>query len=505
MEGEVRVRYAPSPTGEPHVGNLRTALFNWLFARSNGGKFIVRVEDTDQDRYVQGALEAILESLRWLGLDWDEGPGVAGTYGPYYQSERLQLYQDASRRLLGDGFAYKCICSRERLEQMRLKQKQGSQISGYDRRCRDLTPAQCDEHEAQGLVPVVRYKMPLEGETRFRDLIRGEVAWENGLLDDFILLKSDGYPTYHLANVVDDHMMKISHVLRAEEWLPSTPRHLELYRTLGYDPPLYAHLPMILGPDRAKLSKRHGATSVLKYRDEGFLPEAMVNFMVLLGWSLDDKTDVMPREVVVENFSINRIGKAGAIFDKEKLLWMNGVYIRQLSEGELTEMVLPFLQKHLHSKNWQVDVEQVKRVVPLIQVRLKTLGEVSQLDYFFIEKIRNEPGLLVPEGMDAGSTGAALRRALDVLSPLTDFSTPAIEETLRYAAKELGLSGKQFFGLLRVATTGKSAAPPLFETMEVLGAKRSLLRIESAARTLEKLDVPAKTRGSQRSRTDVDG
>ena len=500
MEGEVRVRYAPSPTGEPHVGNLRTALFNWLFARSNGGKFIVRVEDTDQDRYVQGALEAILDSLRWLGLDWDEGPGVAGPYGPYYQSERLQLYQDASRRLLGDGFAYKCYCSRERLEQMRLKQKRGRRLPGYDRLCRDLTLAQCDEHEAQGLVPVVRFKMPLEGETRFRDLIRGDVVWVNALLDDFILLKSDGYPTYHLANVVDDHMMKISHVLRAEEWLPSTPRHLELYSTLGYEPPRFAHLPMILGPDRAKLSKRHGATSVLKYRDEGFLPEAMVNFMVLLGWSLDDKTDVMPREVVVENFSIKRIGKAGAIFDKEKLLWMNGVYIRQLSEGDLIERMSPFLP----GKNGQVDEEHLKRVVPLIQVRLKTLGEVAQLGYFFTEKIRNDPQLLVQEGMDAGSTRNALRRALDVLSPLTDFSTPAIEETLRSTAKELGLSGKQFFGLLRVATTGKSAAPPLFETMEVLGARRSLLRIESAARTLEKLDGPAQKGGRRRSRTDAD-
>ena len=505
MEGEVRVRYAPSPTGEPHVGNLRTALFNWLFARSNGGKFIVRVEDTDQDRYVEGALEAILDSLRWLGLDWDEGPGVAGPYGPYYQSERLQLYQDTAGRLLEDGFAYRCYCSRERLEEMRQSQKGRRRLPGYDRRCRDLTPAQCDEHEAQGLLLVVRFKMPLDGETRFRDLIRGEVAWQNALLDDFILLKSDGYPTYHLANVVDDHMMRISHVLRAEEWLPSIPRHLELYRTLGYEPPLFAHLPMILGPDRAKLSKRHGATSVLKYRDEGFLPEALVNFMVLLGWSLDDKTDVMPREVVVENFSVKRIGKAGAIFDKEKLLWMNGVYIRQLSEGELVERMLPFLERHLSRKNGQADVEYLKRVVPLIQVRLRALGEVARLDYFFREKIRNAPHLLVLEGMDAGSTRDALRRALEVLSVLTDFSAPAIEEALRSAAKELGLSGRQFLGLLRVAITGKSAAPPLFETMEVLGARRCLLRLESAARTLEKLDRPAKTVGRRRSRANVDG
>ena len=350
----------------------------------------------------------------------------------------------------------------------------------------------------------MRFKMPLDGETRFRDLIRGEVAWQNALLDDFILLKSDGYPTYHLANVVDDHMMRISHVLRAEEWLPSIPRHLELYRTLGYEPPLFAHLPMILGPDRAKLSKRHGATSVLKYRDEGFLPEALVNFMVLLAGPWTTRRMSCPGRWWSRTSPSSVLGRRG-IFDKEKLLWMNGVYIRQLSEGELVERVLPFLERHLSRKNGQADVEYLKRVVPLIQVRLRALGEVARLDYFFREKIRNAPHLLVLEGMDAGSTRDALRRALEVLSVLTDFSAPAIEEALRSAAKELGLSGRQFLGLLRVAITGKSAAPPLFETMEVLGARRCLLRLESAARTLEKLDRPAKTVGRRRSRANVDG
>ena len=496
-EDKVRVRFAPSPTGEPHVGNLRTALFNWLFARRYGGSFVLRVEDTDRDRYVEGAVAAILDSLRWLGLDWDEGPEVEGVYGPYMQSQRLKIYEEIAQKLLDGGFAYRCYCSRERLDQIRKEQQRNNSQLGYDRNCRNLTPQERREHEAQSVVPVVRFKMPLSGETSVQDLIRGEVTWRNEGLDDFIILKSDGYPTYHLANVVDDHLMKISHVLRAEEWLPSTPRHLQLYSALEYGPPSFAHLPMILGPDRAKLSKRHGAAAILKYRDDGYLPEAMVNFMVLLGWSLDDKTEIMSREFIMEHFSLERIGKPGAVFDNEKLEWMNGLYIRQLPEVELAERMLPVLKAGLPAECTNVDPEGLMPVIPLVRERLKTLNDAPEMTkYFFQRDIDYELNALIQKGMDADSTLQALRQATEVLTSLKDFDTTTIEEALRAACAELGLSGRQFFGALRVAVTGRTAAPPLFETMEVLGRERCLERIEKAVDRLatesrSKLNIPS--------------
>ena len=479
MVDQVRVRFAPSPTGEPHVGNLRTALFNWLFARRYGGKFILRVEDTDQGRYMEGALEAILESLRWLGLDWDEGPGVEGPYGPYFQSQRLERYEEAAQVLVEKGWAYRCYCSRERLDEVRRERQRSKLSGGYDRHCRDLTSR---EREAQGAVPVVRFAMPLSGETSVEDLIRGEVTWQNELLDDFVIQKSDGYPTYHLANVVDDHSMEISHVMRAEEWLPSTPRHVQLYQALDYQPPLFAHLPMILGPDRAKLSKRHGATSILEYKEKGYLPEAMVNFMALLGWSLDDKTDVMSRDVLVESFSMERIGKSGAIFDQEKLEWMNGHYIRQLSHRELADRMLPFIQGD--AADGAVDRDYLVRIAPLVQERLKTLGEsADRTAYFFQDEVQYEEGAF-EKAMKFEAPEAALGKVLEVAKSLDPFEAGPLEEALRSAASELGLSGRQLFGALRVATTGRQAAPPLFETMEVLGRERCLARIQAAATRL---------------------
>ena len=309
---------------------------------------------------------------------------------------------------------------------------------------------------------------------------------KNELLDDFVLLKSDGYPTYHLANVVDDHLMEISHVLRAEEWLSSTPRHLRLYGALAYEPPQFAHLPMILGPDRAKLSKRHGASSILEYREQGFLHEAMVNFMALLGWSLDDRTDVMSREVLLEHFSLERIGRAGAIFDREKLLWMNGVYIRQLGQEELARRMVPFLERESDAGAALEDRGYMLGIVPLVRERLKTLADAADVtSYFFMEELDYDPALLIQKGMDADATRGALRRSLAVLSGAKTFDAGALEERLRAAGEELGLSGRQFFGALRVATTGRTAAPPLFETMEVLGRGRCLSRIEAAAQRLE--------------------
>ncbi len=474
---EIRVRFAPSPTGYPHLGNIRTALFNWLFARHNKGTFILRIEDTDVARLVQGATEAIMESLRWLGLDWDEGP--------YFQSQRLQLYREVADLLLKEEHAYHCYCSPERLEAMRQEQIKRKQPPGYDRHCRYLTVKQRAELKRSGVIPVVRFKSPLEGQTSFYDLLRGEIVFENNTLDDFILLKSDGYPTYHLANIVDDHHMRISHVLRADEWLASTPRHVLLYRALGWQQPHFAHLPMILGPDRTKLSKRHGAAAITEYQEKGYLPEAIFNFLALLGWSLDDKTELMTREEIVKNFSLERISKAAAVFDKDKLLWMNGVYIRGLSLEEFSQRALPFLEKGLPQEvKRPLNVDYVNRIMPLIQDRAKTLSEVVQLsDFFFADKLEYEEKLLLDK-VEHGEAIRALQACVAKLDGLVGWNATYLEAVVRPMADELGLKTGVFFGLLRVAVTGRTAAPPLFQTMEVLGKERCLKRIGIA---LEKL------------------
>ena len=481
MAENVRVRYAPSPTGDPHIGNMHSALFEWLFARRHGGKFIVRIEDTDQERVVPGAVESILDGLRWLNIDWDEGPLVGGPYGPYIQSERLDNYREMAERLIRQEDGYRCYCSRERLNEMRQEQERRDQPTGYDGRCRDLSPVQRQEMEAQGGPSVVRFAMPRSGTTRVQDLIHGEVEFSNELLDDFIILKADGFPTYHLASVVDDHLMKISHVLRADEWLPSTPRHLQLYRALGFTPPQFGHLPMLLGPDRDKLSKRHGATSVLEYRDQGYLPEAVLNFMALLGWSLDDRTEVMSAETLKENFSLVRVSRSPAIFDQEKLLWMNGLYIRELTTEDLAERLAPFLERGLPKELLPVDRDYLLRIVPLIRERIKRLSEAAEMiTYFFQEEVDYPPADLVQRGMDQESTEAALRLARDELTAVKAFEHQLLEDTLRAAGTTLGLAARQFFGTLRVAVTGRTATPPLFETMEVVGRERVLSRLGTA-------------------------
>ena len=479
MTQPIRVRFAPSPTGFPHVGNIRTALFNWLFARHSGGVFIVRIEDTDVARKVEGALEGILGGLRWLGLDWDEGPEVGGKYGPYFQSQRLDLYREAAKRLVAQGDAYHCYCSPERLAEIRAEQQKRKLSLGYDRHCRDLTEAERQQRETEGITPVVRFKMPLEGRTSFDDVIWGEVTVENSTLDDYVLFKSDGYPTYHLANVVDDHLMEISHVLRAEEWLPSVPRHKLLYKALGYEMPQLAHLSMILGPDRSKLSKRHGAVSIIEYQEQGYLPEAMVNFLALLGWSLDDKTDIIARDELVKYFSLERVSKTAAIFNHEKLDWMNGVFLRELSHEELLSKIMPFLESGLpEGVKRPVSEEYVSRIVPLIQERINTLAEAATYaDFFFLDELEYNASSLVDKKMTAETTLEALKAAQGKLSSLESFDHDSLESTLRPLAEELGLKAGQLFSPLRVATTGRNAAPPLFETMTVLGKERCLQRI----------------------------
>jgi glutamyl-tRNA synthetase len=457
-------------------------MFNWLLARHTGGKLILRIEDTDVARRVEGAVEAITDGLRWLGLDWDEGPGAGGDYGPYFQSQRLELYRQAAGRLVAQGDAYDCYCSSGRLEKMREEQVSRKQPPGYDRHCRDLGPQERAEQEAAGITPVVRFKVPASGQTRFHDVIYGDVVFEHNTIDDFVLLKSDGYPTYHLANVVDDHAMEISHVIRAEEWISSTPRHLLLYQALGLEPPQYIHHPMILGPDRAKLSKRHGAVSILEYREQGYLPETMFNFLALIGWSLDDKTEIMSRQELVENFSLDRIGKTGAIFNKDKLDWMNGVYIRGLSAAEFTQRALPFLEKALPPEvKRPLDVGYVRRMMPLIQERARTLVEVPGLvDFLFVDGLDYDSGLLVDKKMTLESSIMALEAARQRMVSSDTFNEESLEVSLRPLAGELGLKTGQLFGALRTAVTGRTVAPPLFQTMVVLGREKCLQRIDVA-------------------------
>ncbi len=489
MTKPVRLRFAPSPTGYPHVGNIRTAMFNWIMARHEGGRLILRIEDTDVARRVEGAVEAIMDGLRWMGLDWDEGPDIGGDYGPYYQSQRLELYRQAAKRLVEQGDAYYCYCSPKRLDEMRKEQVSRKQPPGYDRLCRNLSPQERSERGDAGITPVVRFKTPLEGQTSYHDVIWGDVVFEHRTLDDFVLLKSDGYPTYHLANVVDDNAMAISHVIRAEEWISSTPRHLLLYQAFGFEPPHFIHHPMILGPDRAKLSKRHGAVSILEYREQGYLPEAMFNFLSLIGWSLDDKTELMSRQELVDNFSLARIGRSGAIFNRDKLNWMNGVYIRSLSIEDFTQRSLPFMDKGLpsHVKR-PLSIDYVKQILPLIQERAQTLAEVAGLtEFFFVDQLDYDASLLIGKNMSRDSATQALAVSRERLEELPVFDTGSLEDRLRPLAAELELKTGQLFGTLRVATTGRTAAPPLFQTMAVLGKERCLERIKAALDKLQNL------------------
>ena len=497
MADTVRVRFAPSPTGEPHVGNIRTALFNWLYARHMGGSFVVRIEDTDQARKVDGALESILASLRWLGLDWDEGPDTEdgegrGDYGPYVQSERLGLYREAVDALVAKGDAYQCFCLPERLDAMRKEQQLNKQPPGYDRHCLiELTAEERRRRAAEG-PHVVRYRIPTEGGTVIvNDFIRGDVAYDPALLDDMVIMKSDGFPTYHLANVVDDHYMRITHVMRAEEWLPSTPRHVLLYRSLGWTPPVFAHLPMILGPDRSKLSKRHGATSTLEYERAGYLPEALTNFMALLGWSLDDHTEVFSRDELVQHFDLERVGKSGAIFNSEKLTWMNGLYIRQMPSKELARRIIPFLERPQvegglpNSVKRPLDVNFVATLAPLIQERMKRLDEATDLLYFFFEPL---PPLeiedLVPKGVLLMQTAEALASVVTQLAKEHHFEADILEDKIRPLAERLDLKTGQLFAAVRVAVTGRAVSPPLFETMHALGWGRSMKALRDAVKTL---------------------
>jgi glutamyl-tRNA synthetase len=486
-----RLRFAPSPTGFLHIGAFRTALFSWLYARHSGGQFILRIEDTDTARTVEGAVDDFIQGIAWLGMDVDEGPGIGGPYGPYFQTQRKALYQQYASQLIESGHAYRCYCTTERLDAMRKEQEVQKLPPRYDRRCRYLTPAEHTANDAAGISWTVRFAMPLDGETVVHDQLHGDMTFKNSDLDDFIILKANGLAPYHLAHLVDDHLMGITHVLRGEEWIPSAPRHVQIYQALGWEPPLFYHLPNVLGKDKKKLSKRRNAPSWLDYKKQGYLPEAVFNFLALLGWSYDDKTELFTKEELIRVFTLDRIGVSSGIYDLDKLLWMNGVYIRQLSLDELVRRTIPYMERPEaegglpDSIQRPLEIEYTTRVLQLEHERLKTLGEAAHVVSFFYEQaISYDSALLIQKGMDAPRTKVALEQARDALQSLAQWEATVIEALLRELVTTTGLKAGQLFGAIRTAVSGRTATPPLFQMMEVLGREVSMRRIQQAIERL---------------------
>lgn len=478
---DIRVRFAPSPTGYLHIGGARTALFNWLFARQSGGQFILRVEDTDQERLKEDSVSQILRSLKWLGMQWDEGPEVEGAYGPYYQSERRQLYIAAAKRLVHEGKAYYCFCTPEELEAQREKQRQAKQPFRYGRVCRELTTEEVEKRLAAGEKAVIRVKLPIEGEVMVNDLIHGEVCFSLDQLDDFVILKSNGLPAYNFACVVDDHAMRMSHVMRAEEHLSNTPKQVLLYEALGYEAPLFAHLPMILAPDRSKLSKRHGATSVEEFRDQGFLPQTIVNYLALLGWAPGEEKEFFSLEEAVSLFQLDKVSKKAAIYDVKKLTWMNGQYLSSLPIEEILPQVKPFfLAAGLADETWfETNAAYFRQLVDVVRVRVKTLVELTDACRCFLADVDAYDEKGVAKHFTAESA-AKLQAAKQVLKALPVFDLAETEKAYQTLAEANGWKLGELVHPTRLALTGKTVSPGLFDVMLLLGRKKTLARIEKA-------------------------
>lgn len=493
-----RVRFAPSPTGPLHLGGLRTALFNWLYARHTGGQFILRIEDTDQKRYDPQSLDELMDGLRWLGLDWDEGPDIGGPYGPYIQSQRREIYADYAQRLVESGHAYRCYATAEELEAMRAEQKARGLPQGYDRRYRYISDEERARLEAEGRPSVIRFAAPLEGKTVVHDLIRGDIEMDNSRINDPVLLKSDGMPTYHLAVVVDDHLMRITHVLRGEEWISSAPLHKLLYDAFGWEMPVLVHLPVILDPSgKGKMSKRKKVVGgkeylalVREFREAGYLPEAMFNFLVNVGWNFDPEREIFTREEAIERFDLAQINPTAAALPYAKLEWLNGVYIREMDPAELQKRLVPFLAKQLGLDEETLRTSpRLAKLIPLIQVRIKLLSEAADIvDWAFKEASEityPDPTLLIGKNMDTDQAVAALQRGLELLRSVEPFDAATLEAAFRAAAAEMNVKVGSFFAPFRVAITGKTVAPPLFESMEVLGREEVVRRVENALQALE--------------------
>jgi len=485
----VRTRYAPSPTGPQHIGGIRSAMFGWLYARHHGGQFILRIEDTDQKRYVEGSLELIIDSFKWLGMDIDEGPEQGGEYGPYIQSERLELYQSWAKWLVDQGKAYKCFATAEELDEMR------EHGNGYDRRYRDSSPEQVAELEAQGKEYVIRFKMPLDGTTAGEDMIRGTVEFDNAELQDAVILKSDGFPTYHLAHIIDDYHMKITHVTRAIEWLPSFPLHLQIWDALGWEKPQFAHLPVLLNPNgKGKLSKRHSGFQdsdgqkvpvlVHEFIENGYLPEAVMNFLMNIGWNFGDDQEIFTVQEAIERFDLKDVNPANSAYPIAKLDWLNGQYIQKADVAYLASLLKPILEK----AGYTVDDNRLLQVVPILQVRLKSLNDVVDMAGFFFDDWNNfvapSQDVLIQKKMDVEKTRRVLEQSIPILDGLSDFAHDTQYNALKQFAADIGLKNGQVFGTLRATVTGQAVSPPTFETMEILGKAESIRRIQLTINSL---------------------
>ncbi len=488
-----RVRFAPSPTGVMHIGGLRTALYDWFLARKTGGQFILRIEDTDRNRYDPSAERHINESLEWLGLDLDEGPEVGGPFAPYTQSERLTLYQDAAVKLIKSGHAYYDDTQEEELAALRQRQQAAGQPPGYDNRGRYRTPEQIQDSRERGLDVVVRFKVPDHGELQADDTVRGRLKFDLSLLQDFVILKSDGYPTYHLAHVVDDHEMGITHVIRGEEWIPSLPRHILIQEALGIPNPVYVHVPLITAPDGSKLSKRHGAQSALEYRDAGYMPDAVLNYLALLGWSPGDDTEVMARDEIASRFDISRILSHPAKFSSQKLEWMNQQHIMTADADILTDLILPYLERPQAEGGLPAEVDRpidreiVKAMVPVLRERIKVIPDVIALiDFLFVDQVEPNPEEMIGRRMDKEMVLTSLKSSAEALASVEPFISTEIEAVLRGLTDSTGLKAGQLFTPIRVAVTAKRIAPPLFESIEVLGREKTLERLANGLADFER-------------------
>lgn len=485
---EVRVRFAPSPTGYLHIGGARTALFNWLFARKMGGKLILRIEDTDTQRLKEDSVSQILTSLKWLGLNWDEGPEVGGDCGPYYQSERQEIYTKYAQQLLDSGKAYYCFCTAEDLEAAREKQRQAKQPFRYARTCRDIPMEEAKKRAAAGEPYSIRIKIPVEGSITVHDLIHGDVTFNMDQFDDFVIVKSNGMPTYNFAVVVDDHLMGMTHVLRAEEHLSNTPKQLLIYEALGFEPPKFGHMPMILAPDRSKLSKRHGATSVEEFQAQGYLPEAIVNYLTLLGWGPGDEREIFDLQETVKLFELEQMSKKAAVYDTKKLTWMNGQYLSQLPlENILPEAKKFFLKDGLVTEQWlEENAEYFAKLVDTVRVRVKTLQEVADAAVYFFKDVEayDEKGVSKHFNADAAALLEKCAAALEA-DPVFDLaSTEAIYNKI---AEENGLSLGKVIHPTRLALTGRTVSPGMFDVMVLLGKEKTIARILKAVDYIKSL------------------
>ncbi len=479
---KVRVRIAPSPTGDPHVGTAYIALFNYVFAKKNGGDFILRIEDTDQVRAKSSSESLILESLRWLGLEWDEGPDKGGPHGPYRQSERTPLYREHAEILLKKGHAYRCFCSNDRLTELRRQQRLQGLPPGYDRFCRSLSDSEVAAKLKDGVPHVVRLKMPTEGVTKFIDEVRGELEFENHRLDDQVLLKSDGFPTYHLANVVDDRHMGITHVIRAEEWISSTPKHVILYKAFEWTEPKWCHMPLLRNADRSKISKRKNPVSLSYYRRAGILPEALINFLALMGWSFGNDIEVFDVQQMMEKFEFRGINLGGPVFDLVKLTWMNQTYMHRMNE----ERFVSYLREEVFSPSY------LKAMKPLVLERMSRFEQFVEHNSFFFSGALDYRNLdIIPKGKTADELQVMLGQLVELLDELYDWDAEHIQKLIEAHKDEINWKPKDYFLTLRMITTGRKDSPPLFETLAVLGREMVRFRIRDYMNHLAGTKTPA--------------